>query len=200
VNSDNWQLPLFGLYNVRDDTHTKRVVNNDGGFIKFFMGGAPTGNGYVMVAVPSPYSIGLVGVPAAVSIGESSTDILNNVKTAFDLGNRVGASVTCIVDEGENSITFIYDKTIVNHIDYKHKAAFNYATMTTNTNGVTIERIVVLPSQFKDVPYNEYLHLLSYDASSTKASYACVFGIPNEELSNVVAQAINWIADVEKSQ
>jgi hypothetical protein len=204
VNSDNWQLPLFGLYNIKDDTHTKRVVNNDGAFVKFFIGGSPTSNGvstplHVMIAIPSPYSSTLVGFVTNISIGDSVSDILTAIETNFNSSGNVGKSISCVKDLVEGSITFLYDKDLVNHIDYKHRAAFNSTTMTTNANGLTIERIIVPPSQFKDVPYNEYLHLLSYDASSTKASYGCVFGIPNEELSNVVAQAINWIADVEKS-
>jgi hypothetical protein len=200
VNSDNWQLPLFGLYNIKDNTHTKRVVNNEGASLKFFMSGSPIANGHVMVAIPSPYSTTLVGLNVNVSSGQSSTTILNNIKTEFDSNAGVGASITVSVDTVEGSITFAYDNTIVNHIDYKHRATFNSATLTTNINGVHIERIITPPSQFKDIPYDEYLHLLSYDASSTKSGYSCIFGVPNEELSNIVAQAINWIADVEKSQ
>jgi hypothetical protein len=200
ANADTWQLPLFGLYNILDNTHTKRIINAYGAKIIFYISGSPDKNGYMILSIPSPFSSTLVGLPVQIDSTFSAVDILNEIKSVFDSTAGMGASVTAEVDVSEQSLTFTYDTDVANNVEFKYNQMFDYASLSTTVNGLTLNRIVMPPSQFAETTFNEYLHLLSYDSNSTKSTYSCVFGVPNEELSNIVSQALAWIADVEKAQ
>jgi hypothetical protein len=198
-NTNAWQLPLFALYNVRDNTHTKRVVNSDGAMIEFMIyGSVPLAtSGHITLAVPSPYSHNLVGMMVSVTAGQSALTMLNNIKTQFNALNL--NDITATVNSATSSITFQYG-TEVENVAYLNNEAFYQTSIGIDVNGVSTGRICTPPSQFKEVVFDEYLPLVSYDADSTKGTYTCVFGLPNEDLSNVINQAQTWIGDVEKAR
>lgn len=197
ANSDTWQLPIFGLYNILDNTHTKRVINDEGASIQYFIGGSPIANGNINIAVPTPRSYRLVGFSTYTEAGATIPEILNAIKYEFDTNVGTGPDIIATIDVENNYIKFTYDPTI-KAVDFKNKSAFNKATICAGMNGLSFKRIVNPPAQFKEVAFNEYLPLLSYDSDSTKATYSCTFGVPNEELSNIISQSISWISDVEK--
>jgi hypothetical protein len=197
ANGDTWQLPLFALYNVKDNTHTKRVLNDEGASIIFIVNGAASTSGVITLAIPSPYAHTPVGVIVSVSAGQTVATILSNIKTRFELATLVGIIAT--IDNPSNSITFTYGVDIEN-IAFMNSEAFYQTNIGSSIPTLTFKRVVNPPSQFKEVVFDEYLHLLSYDSDSTKATYSCVFGVPNEDLSNIINQSITWIGDIEKQQ
>jgi hypothetical protein len=197
ANTDTWQLPLFALYNIKDNTHTKRVINDEGPSVQFILNGSPTANGHITLAIPSPYSHNLVGMVVNVTTGQIPTTILTNIKNQFnllELGNIIAST-----DSSNNSITFTYG-TEVQNSSYLNGEAFYQTSFGASVNGIVVKRVSNPPSQFKEVVFDEYLPLVSYDSDSTKGTYSCTFGIPNEDLSNVINQAQVWIADVQKAQ
>jgi hypothetical protein len=197
ANTDAWQLPLFALYNIRDNTHTKRVVNDEGPSVQFIINGEAGDDGYITLAIPSPYSHNLVGMVVDIVDGQVPVTMLNNIKSQFDALSL--GDITSSIDLLNNSITFTYG-TEVQNSGYLNSEAFYQTSFGVNVNGIIVKRISNPPSQFKDVVFDEYLPLVSYDSDSTKGTYTCTFGIPNEDLSNVISQAQTWIGDVQKQQ
>lgn len=199
----NWQLPLFnGLFHVVDHSNTKRVINTDGAQLVFYIDGTPAStigrNSYIRFQFPTPYAMLPIGMSVRY-IAQSVDELLDAVKNGIDAYNYSFID-SIVVNYVSNSVTITYDPEAVSNIDFQSTNVFNYANISTDIDGVFTDRIVNPPSQFKQVEYNEYLPLLTYDADSTKGTHKCTFGLPSEEFANVVVQATGWIADVEKSQ
>jgi len=199
VNSNNWQLPLFALYNVIDNTHTKRVLNDEGASIYFIINGSPTSNGKITLAFPHPLSYNLIGMVVDVTTGQTAATMLASIQTQFDALYLNIDYIDTVVDPSTSSIEFSYGTELEGGA-FKNKEAFYQANIGINVKGVTFKRIINPPSPFKETAFDEYLPLVSYDANSNQGSYTCVFGIPNEDLANVINQTQTGIGDVQKSQ
>lgn len=188
------QLPIFTLFNIKDHSNTKQVLNDEGAYIKFKVDGTATEAGKIICMLPFPNSKIHFGFYADVANNDTASTILTNLLDAFnDVGIVDIITGTIMAD---NIIKFTYQV----QEQYADKTIFNIANISIQDPEISTHRYVNPPGLFKQSTYDELLMLLNYQADSTRGTHVCTFGLPEETLANIINQSINWISDVEKSQ
>ena len=188
------QLPIFTLFNVKDHSNTKQVLNDEGAYIKFKVDGTATESGKIICMLPFPNSKIHFGFYANVSNHDAASTILTNLLASFNAVGIVNIITGTIM--ADNIIKFTYQV----QEQYADKTIFNIANISIKDHGLSTHRYVNPPGLFKQSTYDELLMLLNYQADSARGTHTCTFGLPQESLANIINQSINWISDVEKGQ
>lgn len=193
VNS--WQMAIFELYNIVDDTSTKEVLNDEGAMIKFTVTGTAASSGLMTCMLPFPDSSDVFSFDIVVNETDGPDDLIDALLMEFNNVMGDNADVITVSKDG-NAFVVSYRA----QEKFADISSFADARLDTDALGITVTKATRQPSLFKQATYDEYLMLLNYEASSDTGTYTCTFGIPTETLSNIINQSDNWIADIEKSQ
>lgn len=198
---ENWQLPIFKLYRVEDFSNTKQVLNEKGARIKFRVAGSAGENGKIFCILPHPNISDHFGfVTDNIIKYDLASTIARKIVNKF---NGLTDLITAyqVNDAGEQSssgeiVEFRYRVQEKFPNNYK----FDIANISTIIPNLRFYRYIESPGTFKQAAYNELLMLLQYEANSKNSVHTCVFGLPDENLANIINQSVNWISDIEKSQ
>ena len=188
---DNGELPIFGYYNILDNSNLKQVPNDVGASVILKLKANGTlGAGHLTIMYPMASGGGYKTASIPVVANDSIATVC---ATAFTL---IGADVdpVCTVDGATGTIKLTYD---VN--DVFTTTAFDSCTASSNVPNLSVLMNVITYQPFKSVAYDEDLLMMQYDTTSTKGIYNCTFGLPAESVVNIINQYHNWIGDVEKA-
>lgn len=197
---ENWQLPIFKLYRVQDFSNTKQVLNDKGARIKFRVYGTAGADGVIFCILPHPDVSNHFGFVTNITSEDTASVIAGKIVSTFNVLTDL-ITATQVGDDGEPSPT---GTTVVFQYDVQEKFPDNYkfdiANISTIIPNVRFYRYVESPGTFKQAAYDELLMLLQTEGNSKNSVHTCVFGLPSENLANIINQSINWISDIEKGQ
>jgi len=198
---ENWQLPIFKLYRVEDFSNTKQVLNEKGARIKFRVTGSAGENGKIFCILPHPNISDHFGfVTDNIIKYDSASTIAGKIVNKFNgLTDLITASQVNNAGEQSSSGEIVELRYRVQE-KFPNNYKFDIANISTIIPNLKFYRYVESPGTFKQAAYNELLMLLQYEANSKNSVHTCVFGLPDENLANIINQSVNWISDIEKSQ
>ena len=157
-------------------------------------------NGVIFCILPHPDVSNHFGFITNITSRDTASVIAGKIVSTFNVLTDL-ITATQVGDDGEPSPT---GTTVVFQYDVQEKFPDNYkfdiANISTIIPNVRFYRYVESPGTFKQAAYDELLMLLQTEGNSKNSVHTCVFGLPSENLANIINQSINWISDIEKGQ
>jgi hypothetical protein len=128
--------------------------------------------------------------PVTITATQTAETVAANTLIAF---NALGRTTPTATSTGAKvRFLYPYDANILS------TTSFNEATISTSDLTLSSSKTCALPTKYKQVTYDEELVLMRYGATSASVSTSYVFGLPTEDIWNVLNSMHMYIGDVEK--